>query len=215
MGKLFSYDGLVYKFLSCIADLMFLNVLWLIGCLPIITIGCSTTAMNYCCLRLCRGDGSIWKDFWKSYRLNLKQMIPMWLIVLAAGAVLFLEVMLCSIYDFTGKRVVVALFIAGVVGFMGLLSFLFPLQAQFCNTIKKTFFNAIAFAITHWNVTLKMVILRLLPLIWFLLDPVTFERFLIVWPLIGMSIIEYFCAKLITPVFLPYLQEETQAEEIA
>ena len=48
MGNLFGQDSFLTNFLTRIADLMVLNFLWVIGCVPIITIGTSTVALYYC-----------------------------------------------------------------------------------------------------------------------------------------------------------------------
>ena len=45
MWALFEVDGLLYRILTKILQLICLNMLWLLGCLPIITIGVSTTAL--------------------------------------------------------------------------------------------------------------------------------------------------------------------------
>ena len=51
MNRLFSLDGKLFHILSRIADLILLNVLWLLSSLPIITIGASTTALYYVMLK--------------------------------------------------------------------------------------------------------------------------------------------------------------------
>ena len=46
MGKLFGPDSILFAFLTKIADLIILNVLWIIGCIPSVTIGASTIIMG-------------------------------------------------------------------------------------------------------------------------------------------------------------------------
>ena len=46
MGKLFGPDSILFAFLAKIADLIILNVLWIIGCIPSVTIGASTIIMG-------------------------------------------------------------------------------------------------------------------------------------------------------------------------
>ena len=46
MREIFNMDGPVFRFLSRMADLMLLNVIFIICSLPIITIGASVTAMS-------------------------------------------------------------------------------------------------------------------------------------------------------------------------
>ena len=45
MGGIFSYDSKFTLVLHKFADVIIASVLWIIGCLPILTIGTSTTAL--------------------------------------------------------------------------------------------------------------------------------------------------------------------------
>ena len=40
-------DNLFFKLIYTLSDMAILSILWLIGCLPILTIGASTTALLY------------------------------------------------------------------------------------------------------------------------------------------------------------------------
>ena len=53
--KIFAIDSPLMNILSKIADLMILNLITLVMCIPIVTAGASFTAMHYCCLKLARG----------------------------------------------------------------------------------------------------------------------------------------------------------------
>ena len=82
MGKIFDMDSPVMRFLSRMADLMIMNLVVTICCIPIVTIGASITAMHYVMLKLVRGeDGYIVKDFFKSFKQNFKQSTIIWLIM--------------------------------------------------------------------------------------------------------------------------------------
>ena len=64
----------VMSFFNKLTDLLFLNILWLVCSLPIITIGASTTAMYYVSITSIRmGDGYVAKRFFKSFVDNFKQ----------------------------------------------------------------------------------------------------------------------------------------------
>lgn len=54
MGRLFDLDSPVFSFLSKMADLIYLNILAFICCIPIITVGASMTALNYVVLKMVR-----------------------------------------------------------------------------------------------------------------------------------------------------------------
>ena len=67
----------------------FLNLLWMVCSLPIITIGASTTALYYACLKIVREeDFSAASLFFRSFKQNFKQATVLWLILLAAAVIL-------------------------------------------------------------------------------------------------------------------------------
>jgi uncharacterized membrane protein YesL len=83
MGKLFDLDSPILRVLGTLADLCLLNIMTLLGCLPIITAGASITAMHYVMLKMVRNqEGYIWKDFWKSFKENFGQATAIWSILL-------------------------------------------------------------------------------------------------------------------------------------
>ena len=67
MNRFLSPDSFVGKALARIADLVILNVMWLIGCIPVFTIGVSTAAL-YSSLKIMRIDTTVSaKCFWREY----------------------------------------------------------------------------------------------------------------------------------------------------
>ena len=54
MDKIFNLDGKLMQTMNKFADIMFLNVITLICCIPIITIGPAITAMHYVLLKMFR-----------------------------------------------------------------------------------------------------------------------------------------------------------------
>ena len=54
--KLFNLDSPVMVFLSKVANLMILNVLTIICCIPIFTAGAAITALYYVTIQMARGD---------------------------------------------------------------------------------------------------------------------------------------------------------------
>ena len=81
--KLFNYDSPFWSFMSRLADLIILNLLWIVFCIPVVTIGASTTAMYRVTLNMVRGEGSgVVRMFWDAFRLNLRQAVLIFLILL-------------------------------------------------------------------------------------------------------------------------------------
>lgn len=73
----FNSEGPVIGFLDNTGQLIALSVLWLLGCIPVITIASSTAALYYAVVKsVRRGQGSAVKEFWRSFRFNLSRGIP-------------------------------------------------------------------------------------------------------------------------------------------
>ena len=54
--KFFNLDSPVMQALGKMADLMWLNILTLICCIPVVTVGASLTAMHYMALKIVRNE---------------------------------------------------------------------------------------------------------------------------------------------------------------
>ncbi len=150
--KFFSYDSPFGQLLIKLCYGCCLNGIWLICCLPIFTVGASTTALYYTALKIVRDeDRSCFRLFFRSFRENFRQATVLWLILLAAG--LFLAGDGYIVYRLrassTGAAAVMwtlilALVIAAAVAYTIVLIFVFPLTASVSNTtwamLKNSFF---------------------------------------------------------------------------
>ena len=58
MDRLFNMDNKFFTVMGRVADLIMLNVVFLICCLPIVTIGASLTALHYVTLKMARNEES-------------------------------------------------------------------------------------------------------------------------------------------------------------
>ncbi len=140
--KFFSYDSPFGQLLLKLCYACYLNLIWFICCIPIFTIGASTTALYYTSLKIVRDeDRSLARMFFKSFRQNFCQSTILWLIMLAAGLLLASDGYI--VYHLraasTGAAAVMwtlmlALLIAAAVVYTIVLLFVFPLVASVSNT---------------------------------------------------------------------------------
>ena len=87
-SKWFNTDGQFWSLLDICGQLIILSFLWMVGSLPLITLGTSTTALYYAVTKsIRRGIGTPWKEFLRSYRANLLRGIG---VTLTAGLLLTL-----------------------------------------------------------------------------------------------------------------------------
>ena len=150
--KIFSYESPFSQILLKLCYSCYLNALWFICCIPIITIGASTTALYYTTLKIVRDeDSSLTRMFFRSFRENFRQSTVLWLILLAVG--LFLAGDGYILYHLrvssTGTiavmwTLILALVIAAAILYSIVLLYVFPLVASVYNTnlamLKNSFF---------------------------------------------------------------------------
>ena len=95
MEKWFGLDSKFYKFGTLIGDLIILTLLWTICCLPIVTIGASTTALYYVTTRqLSDREGYVSKDFFKSFKQNFIEATVITILIGVIGAILYINIRL-------------------------------------------------------------------------------------------------------------------------
>ena len=101
MKNLFGQDGPVMRALTDLSTLMFLNILTVIFCIPVVTAGASLAAMHYIFMEMIEERGGpLVTEFWKRFKENLKNATPIWLIMLAAAVFLYCcSVPLCGLQD--------------------------------------------------------------------------------------------------------------------
>lgn len=79
-------------FLNKAGQLITLSCLWFLGCVPLVTIGTSTTALYYAVIKSVRREqGSAVKEFWRSYKANLPRGIAATVAAALLAAVLLLN----------------------------------------------------------------------------------------------------------------------------
>ena len=75
MQKLFSLDGRLVKTLTRLTDIIILNTLFIVCCLPVLTIGASLTALATMWHRLLKGeDSDLVFHFFRLFRANLADL---------------------------------------------------------------------------------------------------------------------------------------------
>lgn len=209
MKSLFSIDSPIVRFLSTLADLMLLNLLWILCSFPIITIGASTTACYYVCFRMIRGEGTVIRDFFSSFRENFRQSTKLWLIVIVAAGFLYFDFIFLELVNIRGKEIlrISLIFIAAICTFTVLYAF--PLLAQFENSIKNTIRNALHLSFRYFGKTVIMCLPFVLIADVFIFLPAIALRMLIVWLFFLVSCPVYICCHVLKSVFAIHLKSAT------
>ena len=203
--KFFRFDSPFWEFFSRVADLVILNVLWLVFSLPIVTIGASTTAMYCVALHLVRGEGSgVVRMFWNSFRLNFRQATLLFFILLIPTVLVCYELWLYLSGAVTQTLWTGVVFCLPAVLLTLISAYIYPLHAQFDNSIRNTLKNACYLAIGNLPVSLIMAALNLLAPILFLCLPEFFMKSCIFWVAIGAALVAAINSLLLRRIFKKY-----------
>lgn len=90
--KLFHYDGPLGQFMLKVWELLLLNILCILFCIPVITAGASLTALSYVTLRMAEGrETSVFRSFLHSFKQNFLQALGLELLLAASGIFLYLD----------------------------------------------------------------------------------------------------------------------------
>ena len=191
MKSIFHFDSPVMRFLGKIADLMILNILYLISCIPLVTIGAANAALYDVCARLSRDDALIWRHYWKAFRSNFKKATAIWLILAAVAAILYGCGIYYWSYDMPGEDISVVMLAVAAGIWLLTYSWVFPLQARFENTIKRTLLNGLLCSFSYFPRTILMAIANAIPLAVFLFLPGYFLNYLFVFLVFWFSCSAY------------------------
>ena len=197
MDKIFNLDSKLMQTMNKFADIMLLNVVTLICCLPIITIGPAITAMHYVLLKMFRNEcDAVLKNYFKSFKENFKQGILLGLIYTVIGAILVVDVW----YMLNVEQIYLIFEIIIIVAcVLALFSYVwvYPLQCRYENPIRMTIKNTFKVGLLNLSNTIMMILISLIPLILLL----TFEWALPVVTLLGIALPGYWQAMLYSRVF--------------
>ena len=162
MNHLFNLDGPVLQFINKIVYSVYLNILWFICCIPVITIGASTTALFYVTLKISKNEeGSITKAFFHSLKENLRQGNVIWLFLLAFGIILGIDgyVLYHMRFENVFWTLCTAVFCVAAAAYAIILMYIFPLLARFDNTIGAMFKNALFIGVRFLFCTALMAVI--------------------------------------------------------
>lgn len=170
MDRIFSLDGKVFGFFNKTADLVLLNLLWLLCSLPIVTVGASTTALYYVAMKIARNEESyIVRSFFESFRENCRQATAIWGMEVLLGVVLYFDFYFSSHVPAQWGRFMFVPF--AVIGFIFSVTgcYVFPVLSFFKNSVKNTVKNAFLMAAGNLQYTLLVLLGTAGPLLMLLL----------------------------------------------
>ena len=150
--------------LTKMADLMWINILTLVLCFPIITMGAALTAKDYMSYKLLKNeDTGTTKGYFRSFKQNFKQATVIWLIMLVVIVLGIFDVFFALGLEGDGTQIVRAVMFAFLFFIYIGCIMIFPVLARFDNTVKGTIKSGLHMTVAILPRAILMGILYLIP----------------------------------------------------
>ena len=211
----FNYDNDIWRFIGRLADIMVLNLLWIVFSLPLLSFGISTTALYYCTLKIVKDedDGNI-RMFIRSFKKNWREGLIIWLILLPILLILLLDHRFFT--EVFSDNTVLRFFLRGITDALLLLwcfvfLYVWPLLSRYENSWKKTLILALLMSIRHLPYTLGMLAIDILGIVgvFFLLR--IFPIFVPLFFILGFPLLAWLNSVFFRRIFAKY---ENKKEKI-
>lgn len=209
METFFSPDSKIMQAMNRMADLVLLNLLFLLTCLPVFTVGAANTALYTVCFRMDtpREEG-LFSTYFRAFRRNFLQSSLLFLILaLLTAASAVNGILFVSLGGGAGLAgILLSVLLLLLTAFTA--GYAYPLQSRFSDSVGSTLKNALLLSIAHLPRTLILTALNLLPWILFFLNFYAFIQLGFVWVFVYFSVAAYCCSRLLNAVFAPYSGQE-------
>ena len=205
MKNLFDANAPLMRKLAQIPDLVVLNLIWMVCCLPVFTAGAATAALHTVTQAYAAGEeNGIFRPFFRAFRNDFRQSTLLWLPILGLIAVLTVDFLYLAANG-TGLRLLlwVPFLIIGTIVLV-LTVYAFPLIARYHNETKTIVSNAFLLFSLHFFPSLGVMALHLIPWVLLIVSPNIFLRTSPLWLFAGGSLIAYIADHILLPIFKKY-----------
>lgn len=165
-GKFFSWDGRFMELVNGFGELVMLSVVFLICCVPVVTIGPAVTSLYYAVIKsVRRGRGTPLSEFFASMKRTLGRGIIITLEIMAVGAALYMgyrqavamnEAAAAGITTHDGKVFATVYVILGVL-LMAVSVYIFPILSRFTMRTMNMWKLAFVMGIRYLPVTAAVI----------------------------------------------------------
>lgn len=214
MNAIFNLNNPFFQFMGKVFDLLILNMLWLICCIPIVTIGPATTAMYYVTMKIVNDEyAGVAKPFFHSFKQNFFQGLVLTLIFIVTAVVLFFDYRFCLLFEGIAEKIMIGAFIFFGVVYLVIVSYTFPLLSQYTNTIGGTIKNALFIALTKVGTALEIVLLNLAPILIIYFFPETTGWIIPILLFLAPAFLAFANSMLFKKLFAAFIKMQTNMAE--
>lgn len=201
-----SVESRLVHFLEFLFELIAINIITLLCCIPVVTVGAAITALYRSLFDMRQGKANIIKGYFKALIDNIRPGLLLGLILIIICASFFLYVFFLLELIVAGDILVLGGIVFVAVLFFFPMLYVFPLLAMFDNSPLKTLSNAFLLSLRHFGTTLMVLLLFGFPWLILAINPSWFLKFLPLFLFFGFSLPGWAATNLFLKVFKKYAE---------
>ncbi len=202
MHHFLSTDSKAYQLMMLFYQLLVINLLFILSCVPLFTIGAAITALYSVTFKIIRHEEeNVSVMYLKKFKAEFKKSTQIWLTYL--GLILLFGLGYSAIRRLFQNRPEFFFLVLVFLSFVLLVTnYVFPLVAKFDNTATETVKNALFLALKHVP---QSILLFLMFVGSTVLIPLYFPTWLFLWVGIGFALNAYLSSFVLETVFKKYV----------
>ncbi|MGN0464984.1 MAG: YesL family protein [Lachnospiraceae bacterium] len=199
--KKLNIENPFFEFMGRVGDMILLNIVFLICCIPLLTIGASYTAMYAVLLEWKeKKDIFIIREFFYYFKLNLRQKIKVGALFLITESILVFDILFLGKIGGNGFWSVIGVLIGSfTLLWLMITSYIFILMAienlSIKNLVKKSFYEAIR----NLPKTVCVIILNCIPIVCIILGTYFVGVVTPIYLVVGFSLTAYIVLLFLNP----------------
>lgn len=160
MGNIFNMDNAFFTVMGKLVDIFVISVIWLLLCIPVVTIGPATTALYYVMVKVIRRErGYLLREYFKCFKMNFKQGAIVSIILAITYLALYLDREIVLSFEGNAGVVLFTIFNAMLVIVFCVTLYIFPVLSRFKVSIKQLFKSSMFMAMRHLPSTVLMALI--------------------------------------------------------
>lgn len=210
MRKFFSDSNPVIRGLTKLADLMWLNALFIITSLPLFTIGAAASALYYESMRVVQGEEAyITRDFFKAFKNNFKYATIVWIVSAFLLLLFGYTFYVLGKSDLSYAHIAMGILGVPIILICFMLLYVFPIMSRFENTLMNTVINALLISLAQFPKTILMLAFSAVPIL-LILSSLNWFPLLILG---GFAIVAYVNGSFMNKIFEKIQNKENDRQE--
>lgn len=200
MQKLFSTDGKIYSWMERFYQVLLLNIIFIITCLPLITIGAATAAAYGTTYKLIdHREGILYKEYLHQFKQNFIPATKAWfsMVFVVLGSIGVLPYIRPFIIN---NRIAYYLIMVLVALIILTTLYLFPLIARFENTVVNAAINAMILSLKHLSTSILLFFVTVGGIVL----PFYVPKLFFAWLFVGVGMVFFINGKLLLRIFDRY-----------